>query len=125
MKTFILLGLVTLCSLAVVKGLQCNVCVIKLPIIGCVKGKEIKTCSANEKCQTIKAYFGNAPLFSKLNCADQGPDNCNVSKQVDNTFGYNYEKTCCAVDLCNSASALQLSLLAGFSAMITLLLNLS
>ncbi|XP_030053312.1 lymphocyte antigen 6 complex locus protein G6c [Microcaecilia unicolor] len=125
MKTFILIGLVTLCFLAVVQGLQCNVCGLKVAIVGCVQSKGTKTCNANEKCQTIKGYIGSAHVFSKLDCSTTDSENCNVTEKSENTFGFTYNKYCCNTDLCNSASALQLPLLAGFSAMIILLLKLS
>ncbi|OCT67905.1 uncharacterized protein ly6g6c.L [Xenopus laevis] len=114
-----------LLSLSVIIGaivmastLSCNVCKFRF-LSFCVSGSSTADCSGN--CSLTKAFAGSTSLFTKQAC----DTNCvsNTTTQTDAIFNLDYQKSCCATDLCNSGNSAKISLSLGLGVLLLWLLN--
>ncbi|XP_032437582.1 lymphocyte antigen 6 complex locus protein G6d-like isoform X1 [Xiphophorus hellerii] len=104
--------------IATAQLLTCQKCSVSL-LGGCAIGKEEVTCATGESCTFSEASFtakGSPTLYSRGCVA-----NTSCGTTITNTIigiEYSSKYACCTTDLCNGASAVQLSLTAGLCAAI-------
>ncbi|XP_016305918.1 prostate stem cell antigen-like [Sinocyclocheilus anshuiensis] len=95
------------------EALTCNSC--KVGILGkCLLSSQVSCAASELNCFTAKAEF-NVTGFLSLSSSGCTSD-CNNTAGTVLGAGYTVTKTCCATDLCNGASAAQLSMAGALSA---------
>uniref|UniRef100_A0A8C2J795 UPAR/Ly6 domain-containing protein n=1 Tax=Cyprinus carpio TaxID=7962 RepID=A0A8C2J795_CYPCA len=91
----------------------CNSC--KVGILGkCLFSSQVSCAASETNCYTAKAEF-NVTGFLSLSSSGCTSD-CNNTAGSILGAGYTVTKSCCAVNLCNGASAAQLSVAGALSA---------
>ncbi|KTG47768.1 hypothetical protein cypCar_00012150 [Cyprinus carpio] len=95
------------------EALTCNSC--KVGILGkCLFSSQVSCAASETNCYTAKAEF-NVTGFLSLSSSGCTSD-CNNTAGSILGAGYTVTKSCCAVNLCNGASAAQLSVAGALSA---------
>ncbi|XP_078497635.1 lymphocyte antigen 6 complex locus protein G6d isoform X1 [Lissotriton helveticus] len=113
MKAFVSAAFLLLCSLALGEGLECKQC--DYPCLSITT----TTCGLLQTCDTRTASKGVIKIKAK-GCLDV--TKC-LSNETNTILGIDYTVThfCCVGDLCNSGTAVKLSMLAGLAALLPLL----
>ncbi|XP_078497637.1 sperm acrosome membrane-associated protein 4-like [Lissotriton helveticus] len=113
MNAFLSAAFLLLCSLSLGEGLKCKQC--DHP---CVTATNV-TCGLLQACDTRTASKGVIKIKAK-GCLDV--TKC-LSNETISITGIDYTVThsCCFRDLCNSGTAVKLSMLAGLAALLLLL----
>ncbi|XP_078502129.1 uncharacterized protein LOC144756306 [Lissotriton helveticus] len=114
MKAFVSAAFLLLCSLTLGEGLECKQCDYPCLIT------TTATCGLLQSCDTRTATKGDMKMKAK-GCVDV--TKC-FTPETNTVMGLEYTVThsCCVGELCNSGTAVKLSMLAGLAALLPLVL---
>ncbi|XP_056335947.1 lymphocyte antigen-6, epidermis [Danio aesculapii] len=113
MMNRIVLGVIAVIGFfTLAEALTCNSC--KVGILGkCLYSSQVSCAASETNCYTASAVF-NVTGFLSLSSSGC-TSNCNNTVGTILGAGYSITKSCCITDLCNGASAVQLSTTAALS----------
>ncbi|XP_077051690.1 lymphocyte antigen-6, epidermis [Siphateles boraxobius] len=113
MMNRIVLGVIAVIGFfTLTEALNCNSC--QVGVLGkCFLNNKVECQASQNNCFTAKAEF-NVTGFLSLSTSGCTSD-CNTTSGTILGAGYTVNKFCCATDLCNGASAVQLSMAGALS----------